>query len=85
MCSIGQIDISIIGWSKITVASNNDTIRCMALEPLYQRLVSVVQQDELRQYFRSRHTAKETVQLAQQRQFFRERLATLQELMVAVS
>ena len=41
--------------------------------------------DELRQYFRSRHTAKETVHLAQQRQFFRERLATLQELMIAVS
>jgi putative transposase len=41
--------------------------------------------DELRQYFRSRHTTKETVHLAQQRQFFCERLATLQELMIAVS
>src|SRR5437879_6458200 len=41
--------------------------------------------DELRQHFRSRHTVKETVPLMQQRQFFRERLAALQELMVAVS
>src|SRR6266568_4021652 len=41
--------------------------------------------DELRQYFRPRHTAKETMSLAQQRQLFRERITTLQELMVAVS
>jgi putative transposase len=41
--------------------------------------------DELRQYFRSSHTAKEAISLAHQRQFFRERLAALQELMGAVS
>jgi putative transposase len=41
--------------------------------------------DELRQYFRPRHTTKETMSLAQQRQLFRERIATLQELLVAVS
>lgn len=42
MSSIGQINISIIGWSKTTVASNNETLRCMALGPLYQRLTPVV-------------------------------------------
>jgi len=41
--------------------------------------------DELRQYCHPRHTAKETMSLAQQRQLFRERITTLQELMVAVS
>lgn len=41
--------------------------------------------DELRQYFRPHYTAKETLSLAQQRQLFRERITTLQELMVAVS
>lgn len=41
--------------------------------------------DELRQYFRPRHTERETISLAQQRQLFRERVTTLQELMIAVS
>jgi putative transposase len=41
--------------------------------------------DELQQYFRPPHTAKGIMPLAQQRQLFRERLAALQELMVAVS
>ena len=41
--------------------------------------------DELRQYFRSRHTERETMPLAQQRQIFRERLAALHELMGVVS
>jgi putative transposase len=33
--------------------------------------------DELRQYFRPRHTERETMSLAQQRQLFRERVKTL--------
>jgi hypothetical protein len=41
--------------------------------------------DELRNYFRPRHTMGETVSLAQQRQLFCERLAGLQALMVAAS
>jgi putative transposase len=41
--------------------------------------------DELRQYFRPRHTERETISLAQQRQLFHERVTTLQKLMVAVS
>src|SRR5581483_7502984 len=41
--------------------------------------------DELHQYFRSRRTESETMPLAQQRRVFRERLAALQELMIAVS
>jgi transposase-like protein len=41
--------------------------------------------DELRQYFRSCHTEKETMPLAQQRRIFRERFADLKELMRAVS
>ena len=41
--------------------------------------------DELRQYFRPRHTERETMPLAQQRRIFRERLAALHELMGAVS
>jgi putative transposase len=41
--------------------------------------------DELCQYFRPRHIERETMPLAHQRQLFRERVATLQELMVAVS
>ncbi len=39
--------------------------------------------DELRHYFRPRHTMGEKVSLAQQRQLFCERLAGLQTLMVA--
>ena len=41
--------------------------------------------DELRHYLRPRHTERETLPLTQQRRIFCERLATLQELMVAVS
>jgi transposase-like protein len=41
--------------------------------------------DELRQYFRPRSRERETLSLAQQRLLFRERLAALQALMVAVS
>jgi putative transposase len=41
--------------------------------------------DELRHYFRLRHTMGETVSLARQRQLFCERLAGLQALMVAAS
>jgi len=41
--------------------------------------------DELRHYFRPRHTMGETVSLARQRQLFCERLAGLQALMVAAS
>lgn len=41
--------------------------------------------DESRSYFRPWHTERETLPLMQQRQNFRERLAALQELMVAVS
>ncbi|MFL5629076.1 MAG: IS6 family transposase [Ktedonobacteraceae bacterium] len=41
--------------------------------------------DELRQYFRPSPTTRETLLLTQQRQLFCERLAALQELMVAVS
>jgi putative transposase len=41
--------------------------------------------DELRSYFRSRHTERETLPLVQQRQIFRERLVVLQELTAAVS
>jgi hypothetical protein len=41
--------------------------------------------DELRHYFRPRHTERETLPLAQQRQLFRERLLVLQELTTAVS
>ena len=41
--------------------------------------------DEVRQYFRLRHAETETISLAQQRRRFRERQATLQERMFAVS
>jgi len=41
--------------------------------------------NELRNYFRPRHTMGEMVSLAQQRQLFCERLAGLQALMVAAS
>jgi putative transposase len=41
--------------------------------------------DELRHYFRPRHTMGEKVSLAQQRQLFCERLAGLRTLMVAAS
>jgi transposase-like protein len=41
--------------------------------------------DEVRQYFRYRHTPQETMPLAQQRQLFRERFVSLHELMVVVS
>jgi putative transposase len=41
--------------------------------------------DELRQYFRYRSTARETLPLAHQRRIFCERLAALQELMGAVA
>ena len=41
--------------------------------------------DELRHYFRPRHTMGKTVSLAEQRRVFLERLASLQALTVAVS
>src|SRR5258708_3600669 len=42
MCNIGQISISIIGWSKITVASNSGVIPCAALAISRQQLAFVV-------------------------------------------
>jgi len=54
-------------------------------ELLPQRLASVVMRDELRQYFRPRHTRGEIWSLAEQRRVFCKRLATLKELMVALS
>ena len=41
--------------------------------------------DELRHYFSPRRTMGETVSLAQQRELFRERFATLSVLMTTVS
>jgi len=41
--------------------------------------------DELRQYFRPRHTIGEVWSLAEQRQVFCKRLAILKALMVAIS
>jgi hypothetical protein len=52
------------------VASNSATIPCVALEQLKRRLASVVPQDELRNYFRSRRMMGEAVSLLQQRQAF---------------
>lgn len=40
-CSIGPANTSIIGSSKIIVASNSGIIRCVALGPLKQRHASV--------------------------------------------
>jgi putative transposase len=41
--------------------------------------------DELRQYFRPRHTIGKTWSLAEQRRVFCKRFTTLKELMVAIS
>jgi transposase-like protein len=41
--------------------------------------------DELRNYFRSRHTLKEIVSLSEQRQAFLQRLAALKALMQVAS
>src|SRR5258708_21743623 len=78
----GQTSISITGWSKITVASNNGIIPCAALELSRQPLASAghlmrfvsSSADEVRQFFRVRTTVKQTVSLAQQREVFRQRL-----------
>ncbi len=85
MYSIERTNTSIIAWSKITVASNSGTIRCVALEPLKRQHAFVVMRDELRNYLRPRCIMGEVVSLLEQRQAFLQRLAALQTLIQAAS
>src|SRR5258708_6590034 len=82
---IERVNISTIVWSKTTVASNNDTIRCAVLEPLKGRHASAVTRDELRNYLRPRRSMGEAVSLLEQRRAFLQRLATLQRVIQAAS
>jgi hypothetical protein len=71
--------------SKITGASNSDTLPCAALEPSRQRRVFVVTRDELRKYFRSRRSMGKSISLSQRRRAFLNQLVALPILLQAAS
>jgi hypothetical protein len=75
--SIAAITISTLDLSKIIVASNNATTRCVGLEASPQPHVSAEPLMRVRQFFRGRTTLKQQVSLAHQREVFRQRLEAL--------
>src|ERR1044071_3769047 len=83
--NLEQGSISILGWNKIIVASNNGSIPCVVLDRLKRQHASVVTRDKLRHSLRPRRSRGEVVSLLEQRPAFLQRLTVLLAEIPAVS